>query len=96
LFFFRFESFDLNGQCQIEAPIQLHRLVEALRQCSMEELKQIDRAVASGRKDQQRDMQTDEKFLIDALAIAGTRNTIAALVEVSLCVFVGPYSPFVF
>jgi hypothetical protein len=61
----------------------------------MDELKQIDRAVANGRKGQQ-DMQTAEKFYIDALAIAGTRNTIAALVEVCLF-FVDPYSflPFI-
>jgi hypothetical protein len=49
----------------------------------MEELKQIDRAVlaASGSNNQ---LQTAEQFYIDALAIAGTRNTIAALVEVRL------------
>jgi hypothetical protein len=63
----------------------------------MEELKQIDRAVANGRKGQQQDMQTAEKFHIDALAIAGTRNTIAALVEVCLFLSIHPYSflPFI-
>jgi hypothetical protein len=67
--------------------MQLLLLVESLRGCSMEELKQIDRAVASSGRNrvQQQDMQTTaEQFYVDALAIAGTRNTIAALVEVCL------------
>jgi hypothetical protein len=54
--------------------------------CSQEELKQIDRTVSN--QQQQRnsngnsEKQTAEQFFIDALAIAGTRNTIAILVEV--------------
>lgn len=73
-----------NGGIEIEVPIQLQRLVETLRMCSQEELKQIDRAVSNQQRNNNNgnsEKQTAEQFFIDALAIAGTRNTIATLVE---------------
>jgi len=70
-----------NG-IEIEAPIQLQRLVEILRMCSADELKKIDRSTSSGshiERNEKKEMA--EQFFVDALAIAGTRNTIALLVE---------------
>jgi hypothetical protein len=69
---------------EIEAPIQLQRLVETLRMCDMQELKQIDQATssrhsASGSQSEKKEMAN--QFFADALAMAGTRNTIALLVE---------------
>ena len=45
----------------------------------MDELKQIDAAMASGRIG--KDGQIAQQFFIDALVISGTRNTVALLVE---------------
>lgn len=45
----------------------------------MDELQQVDAAVSSGRIG--KDGQIARQFFIDALAISGTRNTVALFVE---------------
>lgn len=67
---------------EVEAPLQLQQLAENLRKFSMNELKQIDRAVSSRHvAGSNSGGQTIEQLYVDAIAIAGTRNTIALLVE---------------
>lgn len=63
---------------QIEAPIQLQRAVEALRMLSMDELKQVDRTVSTYAPF---GAEVGEQFFADTLAIAGTRNSVALLVQ---------------
>lgn len=63
--------------------VQIQRLAELLRMCTMTELKNIQETLRSqqqqGRSDAEQ--QKQEHILADALAIAGTRNTIEALAQ---------------
>jgi hypothetical protein len=71
---------DKQQGIEVEAPLQLQRLVDVLRMCSVEELEQIHRSTTNGRLNAE-EKQKATQILIDALAIAGTRNTIKVLVE---------------
>lgn len=74
----------LNGIEYTEA-VKLQRLVEVLRMCTQPELKSIFKQLGDDQQSSQRagpDQQKKaEKILYDALAIAGTRNTIKELVD---------------
>jgi hypothetical protein len=77
---------------EVEEAVQVQRLAEVLRMCTGSELQQIHQAlrnsVSNGGQQQQQngggnqaEQQKMEQILADALAIAGTRNTIKALTK---------------
>jgi hypothetical protein len=77
---------DKSGGIEVEVQIQLQRLAELLRMCSVEELKNVQALLSRSQQgsNQQRgdiEQQKVEHIFADALAIAGTRNTIYMLVE---------------
>uniref|UniRef100_A0A914LYJ6 Vitellogenin n=1 Tax=Meloidogyne incognita TaxID=6306 RepID=A0A914LYJ6_MELIC len=59
--------------------IQLSRLVEMLRMCSYEDLKQIEQNSQQYHQNQQ---QTAKQILVDAMAISGTRNCVVRMAEI--------------
>lgn len=59
--------------------IQLSRLVEMVRMCSYEDLKQIER---NAQQYHQKQQKTAKHILVDAMAICGTRNCVVRLVEI--------------
>ncbi|KAE9553665.1 hypothetical protein FO519_003113 [Halicephalobus sp. NKZ332] len=68
----------VNG-IETETTLKLQKLVEIVRMCSVEELKQIRQQIKESSS--QTEQQKQEEMFTDVLAIAGTRNTIHQLVE---------------
>jgi hypothetical protein len=75
---------DKNNGIEVDAPIQLQKLVNLLRMLSVNDLKQVERSIkssSSGQSLSQSAQQKAEMIFADALAIAGTRNTIVLLTQ---------------
>lgn len=66
---------------QIDAPIQFQELVDTMRKLMMNELKQVDQFVSFKQIIGGARETAMEQLFIDALASAGTRNTLALFVE---------------
>ena len=72
-----------NG-IEVQEVVQIQRLVELLRMCSEPELKEIQQALGVDSQQQREngpEQQKIQQILGDALAMAGTRNTINVLVN---------------
>lgn len=64
--------------------MKLSRLVEMLRMCSYEDLKQIEQNARQNDNNQEEEekQQTAKHILVDAMAVCGTFNCVVRLAEI--------------